>query len=227
MTMSARILGRVRQLIAPLLAEGDESQVVAFNPRNELLVALAAPGLSEVTRVGETWQVRSAAGIAALTAAPTVTAGLSIYNGEVAGGSCLVIESFGSDEEVVDATQTDDTAIFAMMNAIPLASAVPTDGGQIIRSTIGRQPLGAKVRTVAGATVTNDGWFPHATAGQMAPAAAGANFKVNEVVNASGLYIVPPGGQFNVVALKAAAAAAAQQFYFIRFHRVKIPVNMG
>ena len=68
--------------------------------------------------------------------------------------------------------------------------------------------------------------FPHATVGQMAAAAAGANFKVNEALGVSGLYIVPPGGQF-VVACKAAAAAAAQQFYFVRFHRVRIPINLS
>lgn len=225
MSLTARMLGRVRQLIAPLLAEGDEDQPVAFNPANELLVSVASPGLAEVTRVGESWQVASAAGIAALTARPTVTAGLSIYNGDTLFS--LVIEAFGSDEEVVDATQTDVTAIFAMMNQIPLVSAVPADGGQIVRSTIGRAPLGTKVRTVQGATVTNDGWFPHVSNGEMAPVAAGANFKVNEVVNASGLYIVPPGGQFNIAAVKAAAAAAAQQFYFIRFHRRKIPINVS
>lgn len=226
MSLAARMLGRVRQLIAPLLAEGDENQPLAFNQNNELLVSIAKPGLTEVTRVGETWQVRSAAGIAALTAAPTTTAGLSIYNGDSVGGTSLAIEAFGSDEEVSDATQIDVAMIMAMMNALPLVSAAPTDGGQIIRSTIGRQPLGVKVRTAQGATVTNDGWFPHGTTPQIVPAIAGSNFRVNEVI-VSGLYIVPPGGQFNIVAVKAAAAAAAQQFYFIRFHRIRIPVNMS
>jgi hypothetical protein len=55
----------------------------------------------------------------------------------------------------------------------------------------------------------------------MAAAAAGANWKVNEVA-ARGMYLVPPGGAFNVQAVKAAAAAAAQQFFFIRWHEVQI-----
>jgi hypothetical protein len=36
------------------------------------------------------------------------------------------------------------------------------------------------------------------------------------------MYLVPPGGAFNVQAVKAAAAAAAQQFFFIRWHEVQI-----
>jgi hypothetical protein len=54
----------------------------------------------------------------------------------------------------------------------------------------------------------------------MAAAAAGANWKVNEIILPRGMYLVPPGLSFSVQAVKAAAAAAAQQFFFIRWHEV-------
>lgn len=110
-------LTRVRGLVAQLFAEGEEDQILQLNNRGDLMVAQALPPLA-----GQSWQVSSSAGVAALTALPTTTAGLSLW---------------------VD-----------------------------------------------------------------------------------GLYTVPPGGMFNVVAVKA-AAAAAQQFYFIRWHEVRLPANMS
>jgi hypothetical protein len=133
-----------------------------------------------------------------------------------------VIDSFGSVEEVVDATQVDVTGLFAMLNK--RTSAVASGGTQETGLTsLNSRPnyAGAGVAR-RGATVVNDGWFPHGTPGaQMAAAAAGANWKVNEAT-VRGLYIVPPGVSFSIQAVKAAAAAAAQQFFFIRWHEVQI-----
>jgi hypothetical protein len=91
-----------------------------------------------------------------------------------------------------------------------------------LRSLSGKASYGGSGTVLRGATVVNDSWFPHGTPGaQMAPVAAGANWKVNEVL-VGGLYLVPPGGTFSIQAVKAAAAAAAQQFFYIRWHEVQL-----
>ena len=215
--MLMKIAGRVRGVFAPNYPENDEDQQLHINNRGEQLVAQALPELTTLVSLGDSWQVASATGLAALTALPTTTAGLSLWNGEPATGKCYAIDSFGSWEAVVDATQTDVTAIFACNNKTPVTA--PTDAALVIRSLSGKS-YGGKARTLAGGTITNDGWFAHGTSGEMAAAAAGANWKVNEV-QCRGLYLVPPGGMFNVQAVKATAAAAAQQFFFIRFHEVQ------
>lgn len=213
-----KIAGRVRGLFAGNYAENKEDEQFVINNRGDQCIAQSLPPLTELVRLGNTWQVALSTGLAALTALPTTTAGLSLFNGEPAQGASYIIESFGSWEGVVDATQTDVTAVFAMMNVTPVATPAAT--ALSIRSTSGRA-YGGKARPVSAATVTNDGWFAHGTSGQMAAAAAGANWKVNEA-QTNGLYLVPPGGMFNVQSVKAAAAAAAQQFFFIRWHEAQL-----
>lgn len=199
----------------------DDKQTPAINNRGDQVVAQGLPELSELVRLGSSWQVANSAGQAALTALPTTVAGLTLWNGEPAGGKSYLIDSFGSWEAVVDATQTDVTAIFACNNRTPVTA--PTNAALTIRGLSGKA-YGGNARTVAGGTVVNDGWFPHGTTGQMAAAAAGAQWKVNEVL-CRGLYLVQPGGAFNVQAVKAAAAAAAQQFFFIRWHEVQLIIQ--
>src|SRR5947209_4968609 len=104
--------------------------------------------------------------------------------------------------------------MLAWVRNLSIPAYAEGEPGQPLRSLSGRVYDG-KARTVSGATVVNDGWFAHGAEAQapLAPAVAGANWKVNEA-KVRGLYLVQPGGQFNVQAVKAGAAAAAQQFFF-------------
>lgn len=213
-----KLLAWVRKLSVPAYSEGEPGQPIASNPRGELIVAQGMPELAELVRLGQSWQTKLTTGLAALTALPTTTAGLSLYNGDT---DAYAIDAFGSVEEVIDATQADTTAILAMNNLVSSVSTPPTDAALAINGLSGRKYDGY-ARTVSGATVVNDGWFAHGQQAPLAPAVAGANWKVNEVL-CRGLYVVKPGGQFNIVAVKAGAAAAAQQFYFVRWHKI---VNM-
>lgn len=183
--------------------------------------AVTAPLLATLSALGRTWQSKNTTGAAALTALPTTTAGFSLYNGEATTtNTCYVIHSFGSWEAVVDATQADTTAIFAMMNTG--AVSAPTDGGFPKSSLSGAPAYSGLARTAAALTVTNNNWYAHGPTSPMPSAVAGANWKVNECT-VNGLYIVQPGGLFSICAVKAAAAAAAQQFYFIRWIEVQLP----
>lgn len=222
MSMQMELWALVRGLVTPNYSEARGDVQPAVNNRGDLVVAHGLPKLTEIVRLGDSWQVPSTTGLAALTALPTTVAGLTVTNNDASTGKTLVIDSFGSWEAVVDATQTDVTAIFAMLNK--RGSTLPTGGTSELtnaRSLSGRNANPGNVAIARGQTVVNDGWFAHGTVGSMAAAVAGANWKVNEV-NAEGLYLVPPGCAFSVQAVKAAAAAALQQFFFIRYHAVQM-----
>lgn len=209
---------------APSYPEDANSEVALDNCGN-LQVAQALPELASLVRLGQSYQVALATGLAALTALPTTTGGLSLYNGEVATGKCYVIDSFGSWEAVADATQANITALFAMLNVAPIAA--PTATALTIRSLSGRT-YGGKARPVSALAVTNDGWFAHGAEAQSSPnagtGAGGFQWKVNEC-KLRVPYLVTPGGCFSVQAVKAVAAAAAQQFFFIRWHEVQLIFN--
>lgn len=220
--MEAENMGMVRGEAAANWPDGREDARVMLNNRGDQIVVQGLPELTEIVRLGGSWQVASTTGQAALTALPTTTAGLTIKNNEPANGRCYSIESFGSWEAVVDATQTDVTAIFAMLNSRADAANSAGTAETGVKSFSGRNPGQSAVVAARGMTVVNNGWFPHSSEGaQMAAAAAGANWKVNEC-RCKGLYLVPPGLSFSVQAVKAAAAAAAQQFFFIRWHEVQL-----
>lgn len=220
--MLVKIAARVRGLFSGNYPENREEEQVHITSRGDLIIAQGLPELTELVRIGDSWQLTSTTGQAALTALPTTTSGLSLNNTEPANGKCYAIDSFGSIEEVVDATQTDVTALFAMLNKRGSAQASAGTLETGYTSLSGRAAYGGSASTRRGATVVNDNWFGHGTPGaQLAAAAAGANWKLNEAL-VRGLYLVPPGGTFSVQAVKAAAAAAAQQFFFIRWHEVQL-----
>lgn len=219
--MLMKIVGRVRGLFAGNYPENREEEQFHINSRGDQIVSQGLPELGEIIRLGQSWQASSTTGQAALTALPTTTAGLTLINNEPATGMCYLIDTIGSIEEVVDATQTDVTALMAMLNkrgsTAPSAGTAETG----ITSLSGKTSYSGSGTLKRGGTVVNDNWFGHGTFGQMAAAAAGANWKVNEA-QLRGLYLVPPGGAFSIQAVKAAAAAAAQQFFYMRWHEVQL-----
>ena len=224
--MIVQVAARVRDVFAKLLAANDTNQQLEVNQRGELLVAAGLPELAELIRLGRSWQAYASTGVAALTALPTTTSSISLFNGETPGSNCVyLIESFGSSENVVDATQADPSALYAMNNkvsgqGITKPTAVAMTGPT---SFSGRSAYDGKAVLATGLTVTNDGWFPHGAEAQapLAPAVAGAIWKVNEA-KVRGLYLVPPGGMFSTQVVKL-AAAAAQQFPFVRWHEIVLP----
>lgn len=219
--MLVKLAGRIRGFFAGNYPENREEEQIILNNRGDQCVAQSLPELTELVRLGGSWQAATTTGVAALTALPTTTGGLSLNNNEPANGVCYAIDSFGSWEAVVDATQTDVTAIFAMLNKLSSAKASGGTAETSHRSLSAKPNYAGSGSLLRAATVVNDGWTAHGVGGQMAAAAAGAQWKVNEV-QARGLYLVPPGGSFSVQAVKAAAAAAAQQFFFIRWHEVQL-----
>jgi hypothetical protein len=218
--MLIKIAGRVRGLFAGNYPENREDEQFHLNNRGDQIIAVGLPELTEIVRLGESWAVMTSAAIAALTAIPSTTGGLNLWNGEAPGGKSYVIDSVGSTEVVVDATQANHTSLFVMNSKPPVAA--PADAGLTFRSLSGRL-YGGRARTTVNAAVVNDGWLPIGTSAPVAAAAAGSAWKTMDVP-VRGLYIVPPGGNFSVHAAKAVATASQMQF-FIRFHEVQLIVK--
>lgn len=200
----------------PLFTDGEGD--VSLDPLGARLIVFGLPGVAEVTRMGDSWQVCSSAGIAAQTALPTTTAGLSLWNGDPT--KTYVIDSCGFWQAVVDATNDSNHALFVMNNSSPIAA--PTDAALTIRSTVGKR-YGGKARTLAGGTVTNDGWFAAGTTSNIAEVAVAGNvWGVYESTFTPGLYQVPPGGMFNIAGLSfTTTPGALGLFYYVRWHEVK------
>lgn len=216
--MLIKIAGRVRGLFAGNYPENREDEQFHLNNRGDQLVAQGLPERTEIVRLGDSWQTMLASGVAPLTAVPTTTAALVLWNGEGANGKSYVIDSVFNTEGVVDATQSNMASLMVMVGRPPVAT--PTDAALAIRSLSGRNAYSGRARTVVGGTVINDGWFPAGTSAPSAAAAAGSAWKTLDW-NLNGLYIIPPGGSFNLHAVKV-AATAAQCFIGVRWHEVQL-----
>ncbi len=217
--MLLKIAGRVRTLNPGNYPDNDEDQQFHLNPRGDQIIAQGLPELAELVRLGGSWQVASTTGQAALTALPTTTAGLSLLNNEPTTGKVYAIDSAAIWEGVVDATQSDQTALFAMLNK--QGSALPTAGTAEtgLTSLSGRLNYDGSASAKRGATVVNDNWFPCGTSAPSGvTAVAGAIWKVTDVP-LKGLYMVRPGSAFSIQAVKV-AGAASQMFFAIRWHEV-------
>ena len=218
--MISKIAGRVRGLFAGNYPENREDEQFHLNNRGDQLIAQALPELTEVVRLGWSWQVKNTTGLSSGTALPTTTSGLTIWNGEADTGKCYAIDSVACWEGVVDATQSDQTGLFAMMNQGKVA--VPTGTAVTPISLAARSNYDGAATCLAAATVANGGWYPIGTsAPSSVTAVAGAIWKCVDVP-VKGLYLVRPGGTFSVQSVKV-AAAAAQMFFTIRWHEVQIP----
>jgi hypothetical protein len=181
------------------------------------------PSMADLVRMGKSYVVRATTGLNPLTALPTTVAGLTIYNGEAAGGPSYIIDSVFAIEGVLDATQQNQLAILGMVNKTP--AAIPTDTlAAVIRNLSGKAgvyPGAAKV--AAGATVVDEGWMPLGNSVPGAATVAGGLWRTTDI-KLDGLYIVRPMSTFSLHATKV-AATAAQVFLGIRFHEVQLDLG--
>jgi hypothetical protein len=212
--MLVKIAGRVRGLFAGNYPENREEEQPHINSRGDQIAVQGLPFLTEIVRLGDSWQILSAA-FTGLAALPTTVAGCSLWNGEPASGKCYVIDSVAVFRPIIDVTTIDMMGVFVMNNKSPIAA--PTDAG-INPSGLTGKRYGGLMKFVAGATVTNDGWFPAGSSAPVAPAIAGNGWNVHDVP-LNGMYIVPPGGQFNLQCVEITNTASAFRAV-IRWHEV-------
>ena len=213
-----KLASRVRGLLAGNYPENREDEQAHVNNRGDLVVVQSMPELAELVRLGESWQVKTATGTTALTALPTTTPGLALWNGEPSGimGKCYLVDSVAVDVRVADATQVCTLSLFAMLNKPPVTA--PTDVALAIASSMGRV-YGGRARTFLG-TVTNDGWFPCGSTVPVAGNTTGSAWKTHDV-RLDGLYIVPPQSMFSIQAVALSGGTNAC-FFTIRWHEVNL-----
>jgi hypothetical protein len=186
-----------------------------------LLVAEGQHQAVEEVRLGQSWWTKNTTLAAALTAMPTTTSGLTLYNGEVQGGRCYIVHGVTVAEEIPDATQQDSMSLWV---ACGRAFTAPTAGATAEGSFCGIKTYpGSAIRAVAATTVVADSpWLP---VGNSTPANlqfTGSNFR-NTEVNFLRPFVVVPGGAFHLAASKL-AGVASQLRYCIRWTEVQLVV---
>jgi hypothetical protein len=219
--MDANILAKVRGTRHGLSPDGSDKRI-EVTPEGLVVVAAGQLPGTEVTRFGTSWWAKNTTAAAALTAMPTTTSGLTIYNNSVAGsGLSFVIDSVAVAEIVVDATQQNQTALWV---ACGRNFTAPTAGTYAIGSFTGIKTYSgtAIVKEAATTVVADSPWMPVGNAAPLAAAVAGGTFKVTDV-DLQGKFIVPAGGAFHLAASKL-AATASQLFYCIRWHELAMQV---
>lgn len=214
-----KIVARVRGRDPGAYAENRDTEQLHIEPQGSALVAEGLPLSAELVRMGDSYQVLSAAATG-LTATPTTAGLLTIWNGEPGNGRSLVIDSVTATKIIIDVTTNDLATVWAQIIRPPMAA--PTDAALAIRSLSGRYSYGGRVRSVASSTTLANRWeaigqVPNPTAAIGGSAWAQADLPL------LGRFIVPPGGAFTLSASEVTNTASTFRFG-IRWHELQLPV---
>jgi len=216
-----KIVGRVRGLNAATGTENREDEKLHLTPCGDGYMVQGLPELAEIVRLGDSWQVLSAAWTA-LTAVPTTVAIQRIWNGEPGNGKVYVIDSVCVFRPIIDVTTDDSFCVFAQNVRAPIVTAVPTDDGTVIRGLSGKT-YGGRARKDTG--TANSGvtgrWDFIGSAPYTATAIAGTAWACVDIP-LLGRYVIPPGGAFDIHAAEITATASGLRSC-IRWHEVQIP----
>lgn len=158
--------------------------------RPGLLTSQDAPPFFEMSRLGAGYQAQTATLFAPLTAIPTTTAALELWNNTTSGMTMAVDTLFASQILSTAATQT-----YAIYAQVTVPKAVPTVTALVIHSMSGRSPItssaGTRVVTGVGTTVVANGWRPWGDTQAWGTAAATPGNSWHTEIN--GRLLVPPG----------------------------------
>lgn len=190
------------------------------NNRGDQIVVQGLPALTEVVRMGNSYQAITGTAAAALTAIPTTVALVTVWNGEPAMGRSYVIDSVFWTKIIVDTTQVEaGPTMFCMNNtANPIAAIT---GSLTPVSLSGRRNYAGLGLVGVGQTVTNNTWFPcGTTSAGIVPAIAGSGWQAADY-DLRGMYIVPPAGAFSIGLAEITATASKFQLG-MRWHEVQL-----
>lgn len=146
--------------------------------KGDLLVAQGGAPYQELSRQGDSWTVGTSTLLAPLTARPTTTAALEVYNNDA---TRLMVISDLYAEQILATAVVQTFGIYAMITS---AKAVPSLTALSVFSNSGRAlvtPTAAgKIVTGVGTTVVANGWRPWgpAQAWGLAAATPGNNWSV-------------------------------------------------
>jgi len=179
---------RVRKVSAPDYGDGVEASV-ALNPRGETLTAQGLPPYTELSRLGCGWQVMDTSATAGLVIRPSTVAGLTLYNGNAAGGASYIIDAVMAFNLV----KTNVVEAWGVWACLHRSMTAPTADITAIKSMSGVATYPGLAVVDTGATVVDDGWFPIGAPG-LGTGAGGVTPGMSVVIPIEGRFIVRPGG---------------------------------
>lgn len=209
--MSEEIL-RVRGATSPaatLLSDGT-NQIAGMNDRRETLVVQALPPLTELVRLGKSWSttVPLANHFTTVAALPTTLANILIWNGNVAGGASLVIDSAWAILDTTNVTLMNMSLMGQIFPNTNGAVAAPTNNTACIRNSRSGKPSsngGTSVAIANTAFMLADKWEVLSTGPSVAAVGIGAAV----FADCYGKFIVPPGAVFGIALVVGTAAATS------------------
>lgn len=160
---------------------------MSVDPAGNQFVQFGEMPYTELTRLGQGWQVMATSAVAALVVRPSTTAALEIWNGSSVNS--LIVDRIFTHELVTSTTGLGGGAIIYAMVSKPVAAG-PSLTTLSIWGTSGKT-YGGTTKTGVGTTVVDNGWFPYGpalkkeSAGAVVPG-GGLEAQIN------GRLIVPP-----------------------------------
>ena len=165
---------------------------VEATANRELLVSQGLPPYTEMTRLGDGWQVMDTSATAAVVVRPSTVAGLTLYNGNAAGGASYIIDR----AFVFNLVSTDAIADYSIWGCVhPAGFTAPTADITAIKGMSGNTYAGNAI-VDTGATVTDGGWFPLGDGDVGNP--GGVTPGGVAIVNVAGRLVIPPTGAFSI-----------------------------
>lgn len=194
--------------------QGEPSPIVT-NPRGDLAIAHGMPGVSDLVRMRNSYMAIVATAVAPITALPTTTAQMTLWNGEQENGKIYIIDTVGVFT-TVSAGAATAIGLCGLMN---IGKKVAPTGALTPRGLAGQAYRGTGLVAV-GATVTDDKWTPIGTS-NVGPAS-----QIGQTMEWSlnGLYIVPPGHMFSLAAIANTGTTITCRC-FMKWHEVQLPVG--
>jgi len=149
-----------------------------------------------MSRQGKGWQVMDTSATAAVVVRPSTVAGLTIHNGNAAGGESYIIDRAW----VFNLVSSDAVSSYSVWGCLhPAGTTAPTADITAIKSMSGSGTYGGNATVDTGDTVIDDGWFPlvDGTLGNPGGVTPGGA----AIVALGGRIVVPPTGAFSINAV--------------------------
>lgn len=210
--LQARVRGRSEAVTD---ANHGDPAPICINPRGDLQIAYGIPGVGDLTRLRNSYTVIAAAAVAPVTALPTTTAQLTLWNGEQENGKIYVLDSIGFFT-AVSAGAATQVGMVVCMNIGKKANPA----GAVVQKGLAGQVYRGTGNVTAAVTVTDDKWFPYGTS-VVGPA---SQIGLVGEYPMDGLYVVPPGHMFSVAVIANTVTTITARA-FIRWHEVLLPVG--
>jgi hypothetical protein len=166
---------------------------VRMTALESVAVAQTEPARYEASRAGRRFMGGNqiiANGIAPVTAIPTTTATLALYNGEQAGGKCYVLERLGF--WLGSGTPAAGATLLATVSTQPIVTAVTANATGYGSQSASGSSSGTKAMWGTAVTLPNSpvvAWMQICSTFQLAAANVGQGDMVQDL---EGMLVVPP-----------------------------------